>query len=66
MCSAAAQSVVNNLRNPVSWIPFSKPWREHRAHIQRVLAVMRSLLQEVHDRCSPLDNSQQLRAARRV
>ena len=47
---AAAQSVVNNLRNPANWIPFSKPWREHRTNISRVLTVMRNLLQEVHDR----------------
>ena len=51
---AAAQSVVNNLRNPANWIPFSKPWREHRAKIGRVLTVMRNLLQEVHDRYTHL------------
>lgn len=47
---AAAQSVVNNLRNPANWIPFTRPWQEHRANISRVLGVMRNLLQEVHDR----------------
>lgn len=49
--NAAAQSLVSNLRNPVGWIPGTKAWREHRANINRVLAVMRGLLQEVHDRC---------------
>ena len=47
---AAAQSVVNNLRNPANWIPFTRPWREHRANISRVLGVMCNLLREVHDR----------------
>ena len=47
---AAAQSVVNNLRNPANWIPFTRSWLEHRANISRVLGVMRNLLQEVHDR----------------
>lgn len=48
--TAAAQSVVDKLRNPLSWIPFTMPWRDHKANIQRVLKVMRNLLQEVHDR----------------
>ena len=63
---AAAQSVVNNLRNPVSWIPFTKPWREHRANIRRVLGVMRNLLQEVHDRCAPPPAHRQLGSSKLV
>ena len=65
-CCAAAQSVVNNLRNPVSWIPFTKPWREHRGNIRRVLAVMRNLLQEVHDRYGRTDSLEQLSTSRRM
>ncbi|CAK0784537.1 hypothetical protein CVIRNUC_007741 [Coccomyxa viridis] len=58
----AAQSVVNNLRNPANWVPFSKPWREHRAKISRVLTVMRNLLQEVHDRGAPDPRDESLAA----
>ncbi|CAL5229620.1 g12983 [Coccomyxa viridis] len=58
----AAQSVVNNLRNPWSWIPFTKPWWKHRGHIKRVLAVMRNLLQEVHDRGTPDPRDESLAA----
>ncbi|CAL8469473.1 g9014 [Coccomyxa elongata] len=48
----AAQSLVSHLRNPISWIPFTQAWRNHKANIRKVLAVMRGLLQEVHDRQS--------------
>ena len=41
---------MSNLRNPIGWIPFTEAWRTHKANIRRVLAVMRGLLQEVHDR----------------
>ena len=41
---------MSNLRNPVGWIPGTKAWRNHKAAIRRVLAVMRGLLQEVHNR----------------
>lgn len=46
----AAQSLVSNLRNPLGWIPFTKAWRSHRVNIRKVLAVMRGLLQEAHER----------------